>query len=75
MPGRLIERCLSTPLSGKTSFEHVFDGVRAVGLQRNFFSSDFGNPDYPPVVIPRDPSLVLGTVLLRWCTHGDRSVH
>jgi len=33
------------------------------------------NPDYPPIVIPRDPSLVLGTVLLRWCTHGDRAVH
>lgn len=33
------------------------------------------NPDYPPIVIPRDPSLVLGTVLLRWCTHGDRPVH
>jgi SOS-response transcriptional repressor LexA len=32
------------------------------------------NPDYPPIVIPRDPSLVLGTVLLRWCTHGDRAV-
>jgi len=30
------------------------------------------NPDYPPIVIPRDPSLVLGTVLLRWCVHGDR---
>jgi SOS-response transcriptional repressor LexA len=30
------------------------------------------NPDYPTIVIPRDPSLVLGTVLLRWCTHGDR---
>ena len=28
------------------------------------------NADYPPVVIARDPSLVLGTVLLRWCTHG-----
>lgn len=28
------------------------------------------NPDYPAIVIPRDPSLVLGTVLLRWCTHG-----
>jgi SOS-response transcriptional repressor LexA len=28
------------------------------------------NPDYPPIVIPRDASLVLGTVLLRWCTHG-----
>jgi hypothetical protein len=47
--GCLIERCLSTPLSGKTTFEHVFDGVRAVGLERNLFSSDFGNPDYPPV--------------------------
>lgn len=33
------------------------------------------NPEYPPIVIPRDPSLVLGTVLLRWCSHGDRSVH
>ena len=47
--GCLIERCLSTPHSGKTTFEHVFDGVRAVGLERNFFSSDFGNPDYPAV--------------------------
>jgi hypothetical protein len=47
--GCLIERCLSTPFSGKTSFEHVFDGVRAVGLERNFFSSDFGNPEYPAV--------------------------
>ena len=27
----------------------MFDGVRAVGLERNFFSSDFGNPDYPAV--------------------------
>jgi hypothetical protein len=47
--GCLIERCLTTPHSGKTSFDHVFDGIRAVGLERNFFSSDLGNPDYPPV--------------------------
>jgi hypothetical protein len=47
--GCLIERCLTTPYSGKTSYEHVFDGVRAVGIERNFFSSDCGNPDYPPV--------------------------
>jgi hypothetical protein len=47
--GCLIERCLSTPLSGKTTFEHVFDGVRAVGPERNVFSSDFGNAEYPPV--------------------------
>jgi Family of unknown function (DUF6282) len=47
--GCLIERCLTTPYSGKTTYEHVFDGVRAVGVDRNFFSSDCGNPDYPPV--------------------------
>ena len=47
--GCLIERCLSTPLSGKTTWEHVFDGVRAVGVERSLFSSDCGNPDYPAV--------------------------
>ena len=47
--GCLLERCLSTPLSGKTDWEHVFDGVRAVGIERTLFSSDCGNPDYPPV--------------------------
>jgi hypothetical protein len=47
--GCLLERCLSTPLSGKTEWAHVFDGVRAVGVERSLFSSDCGNPDYPPV--------------------------
>jgi hypothetical protein len=47
--GCLLERCLSTPLSGKTGWEHVLDGVRAVGVERSLFSSDCGNPDYPPV--------------------------
>jgi hypothetical protein len=47
--GCLLERCLSTPLSGKTDWEHVFDGVRAVGVEHSLFSSDCGNPDYPPV--------------------------
>ena len=47
--GCLLERCLSTPLSGKTTWEHVFDGVRAVGARRTLFSSDCGNPDYPAV--------------------------
>jgi hypothetical protein len=47
--GCIVERCLSTPLSGKTTWDHVFEGIRAVGLDNNFFSSDFGNPDYPAV--------------------------
>jgi Family of unknown function (DUF6282) len=47
--GCLLERCLTTPYSGKTTWEHVFEGVRAVGVERTLFSSDCGNPDYPPV--------------------------
>jgi hypothetical protein len=47
--GCLLERCLSTPLSGKTTWEHVFDGVGAVGVERSLFSSDCGNPSYPAV--------------------------
>lgn len=47
--GCLIERCLTTPHSGKTTWEHVLDGVRAVGVERTLFSSDLGNPDYPAV--------------------------
>jgi phage repressor protein C with HTH and peptisase S24 domain len=27
------------------------------------------NPTFPPVRIPRDERLVVGTVVLRWCTH------
>jgi hypothetical protein len=47
--GCVLERCLTTPQSGKTTWEHVFDGVRAVGVGHTLFSSDCGNPDYPAV--------------------------
>lgn len=47
--GCLVERCLTTPWSGKTTWDHVLDGVRAVGVERSLVSSDLGNPDYPPV--------------------------
>ena len=30
------------------------------------------NGRYPPLAIPRDPSLVVGTVVLRWCAHDVR---
>jgi hypothetical protein len=47
--GCWIERCLTTPHSGKTTWEHVIEGVRAVGAERTLFSSDLGNPAYPAV--------------------------
>ena len=30
------------------------------------------NPQFEPLLIPRDPSRVLGTVVLRWCEHDPR---
>ena len=27
------------------------------------------NPEFPPLVVPRDPARVLGTVIMRWCEH------
>ncbi|MGH7720548.1 MAG: S24 family peptidase, partial [Gemmatimonadaceae bacterium] len=27
------------------------------------------NPEFPPITILRQPSLILGTVLARWCAH------
>lgn len=30
------------------------------------------NAGYPLLAIPRDPSLIVGTVVLRWCAHEER---
>lgn len=30
------------------------------------------DPAYPPIVVMREPGTVVGTVVLRWCPHGDR---
>jgi hypothetical protein len=68
--GCLLERCLSTPHSGKTTFEHVFEGVRATE-GHNFFSSDFGNPDYPEV----EDGLALWADHLLGAGFGEDDVH
>jgi hypothetical protein len=69
--GCWLERCLSTPHSGKTTYEHVFEGVRAVGAERSLFSSDFGNPDYPAV----EDGLALWAERLLEAGFGDDEVH
>ncbi|HWD70583.1 MAG TPA: DUF6282 family protein, partial [Solirubrobacteraceae bacterium] len=47
--GALLERCFTTPYTGKVSWEHVFDGVRATGIQNNVLSTDLGQVFNPPV--------------------------
>jgi Family of unknown function (DUF6282) len=47
--GALLERCLTTPLTGKCTWERVFDGIRATGPEHNLLSTDLGQPANPPV--------------------------
>ncbi|MDE3133335.1 MAG: cytosolic protein [Acidobacteriota bacterium] len=47
--GALLERCFTTPYTGKVSWEHVYDGVRATGAANNALSTDLGQVFNPPV--------------------------
>jgi hypothetical protein len=47
--GALMERCFTTPHTGKVSWQDMFDHVRAVGPEHSLFSSDLGQPFNPPV--------------------------
>jgi len=47
--GALLERCFTTPHTGKVSWEKMFANVRAGGPRHSFFSSDLGQPHGPPV--------------------------
>jgi hypothetical protein len=47
--GALLERCFTTPYTGKATWEHVFDGVRATGVEHNVLSTDLGQVFNPPV--------------------------
>jgi hypothetical protein len=47
--GALIEHCFTTPHTGKCSWEHWLEGVRAVGPERTVLSTDLGQVANPPV--------------------------
>ena len=47
--GAWIERCLTTPHTGKCSWEQWVEGTRAVGPERTLLSSDLGQVKNPPV--------------------------
>ncbi len=47
--GALLERCFTTAHTGKCSWEHVVDGIRATDPARNLLSSDLGQTANPPV--------------------------
>jgi hypothetical protein len=47
--GALLERCFTTPHTGKCAWEHVVAGIQATGAERNLLSTDLGQPANPPV--------------------------
>lgn len=47
--GARLERCFTTPYTGKVSWETMLENVRAVGPRHSFLSSDLGAPAGPPV--------------------------
>ncbi len=47
--GALLERCFTTPFTGKVPWQHVFDCVRATGVEKNVLSTDLGQTFNPPV--------------------------
>src|SRR4051794_17582330 len=47
--GALLERCFTTPYTGKVAWPDLFDNIRAVGIEHSILSSDLGQPFNPPV--------------------------
>jgi hypothetical protein len=47
--GALLERCFTTPYTGKVSWPDLFDNIRIVGPEHSILSSDLGQPFNPPV--------------------------
>lgn len=42
--GAILERCYTTPATGKTSWERVFSEVKETGVENNILSTDLGQP-------------------------------
>lgn len=47
--GALLERCFTTPYTGKVQWADMVRNIRAAGPENSFLSSDLGQPFNPPV--------------------------
>jgi hypothetical protein len=47
--GAMLERCFTTPYTGKVAWSEMLDNIRAAGPENSFLSSDLGQPFNPPV--------------------------
>ena len=47
--GVFLERCLTTPLTGKVSWDAWHANIRGAGIENSVISTDLGQPFNPPV--------------------------
>lgn len=47
--GAVMERVFTTPYTGKTTWDRVFEATRAVGVERTAWATDLGQRANPPV--------------------------
>jgi hypothetical protein len=69
--GALLERCFTTPYTGKVTWEKMIENIRAVGPRHSFLSSDLGAPAGPPV---EDGLALMADYLLK-AGFGEEEVH
>ena len=69
--GTILERCFTTPHTGKCTWEHLAAGIRATGVERNLLSTDLGQPANPPV----EDGLSLFAVRLLELGFTDEEIH
>jgi hypothetical protein len=47
--GAFLERCFTTPYTGKISWEQMYANIRATGPEHSVLSTDLGQPTNPPI--------------------------
>ena len=47
--GAFLERCFTTPFTGKYEWARMVENIHATGAERTIVTTDLGQPDNPPV--------------------------
>jgi hypothetical protein len=47
--GAFLERCFTTPFTGKYDWARMADNIRAAGAEHTIITTDLGQPHNPPV--------------------------
>lgn len=69
--GAYLERCFTTPYTGKVEWSEMISNIRATGVDRSFLSTDLGQPFNPPV----EDGLALMSDHLLEAGFSDEEVH